>query len=102
MRRLQNERARLRQVDKTFISSTDRDALLVAGDGKSYGRETETTRDLTTQQLVDRSQMEVKQQDEILDQMSRGLDGLKNMGVAIRDETTLHMVRAGLGGGSWG
>ena len=93
LRKLQNERARLRQVDKTFISSTDRDALLVSGDGKQYGRESEVTRDMTTQQLVDRSQVEIKAQDEILDQMSRGLDGLKNMGVAIRDETTLHMVR---------
>jgi hypothetical protein len=95
LRRLQAERARLRQVDKTYISSTDRDSLLVAGDGRSYGKESEVTRDLTTQQLVDRSQAEMKAQDEILDQMSRGLDGLKNMGVTIRDETALHMVRLG-------
>lgn len=80
-------------MDKTFVSSSDRDSLLVSGDGKSYGRESEVTRDLTTQQLVDRSQVEVKAQDEILEQMSRGLEGLKSMGNAIRDETTLHMVR---------
>ena len=65
----------------------------MGSDGKQYGRETENTRDLTTQQLVDRSTGEMKQQDVILEQMSRGLDSLKNIGVAIQDETSLHMVR---------
>ena len=77
VRKLQNERTRLRQLDKTAVSSTDRDSLLVGSDGKSYGRETDNTRDFTTQQLVDRSANEMKNQDVILEQMSRGLEGLK-------------------------
>jgi hypothetical protein len=33
----------------------------------------------------------MKTQDAILESMSKGLDGLKTMGLAIRDETDLHM-----------
>ena len=99
IRKLQNERTRLRQLDKTAVSSTDRDSLLVGSDGKSYGRETDNTRDFTTQQLVDRSANEMKNQDAILEQMSNGLTNLKNIGVAIQDETTLHMVS---GVATWG
>ena len=89
-----NEKQRLRGLDRTYVSSNDRESLLNSGDGKSYGRESEMTRDMNTQQLVDRSAVEMKQQDEMLDVMSRGLDNLKGMGIAIRDETTLQVVRA--------
>ena len=35
---------------------------------------------------------ETKTQDDLLDVMSRGLDGLKSLGVAIRDETDLQVT----------
>ena len=93
LRRLVNEKTRLRQQEKNIIASTDKDSLLTAGDGKSYGRETGNTRDLNLPQLQERAQLEMKAQDEILDVMSAGLVNLKNMGVAIKDEADLHMVR---------
>lgn len=93
LRRLVNEKQRLRGLDKTFVSSSDRDSLLSSGDGRSYNRETEVTRDLNAQQLMQRAENEMAEQDKMLDVMSKGLDNLKGMGLAIHDETTLQMVR---------
>jgi len=93
-----NEKQRLRGLDRIVASSSDRDSLLSSSDGKSYGRrEGEATRDMNTEQLLVRGRQEMAEQDQVLDVMSKGLDNLKGMGMAIRDETTLQMVR----GGGW-
>lgn len=101
LKKLQQERLRLRTAERSNAAAAahaaDRESLLSAGDGKSYGRETELTRDMTTQQLVERGNEEIKAQDSILDNMSKRLDNLKNMGKAIGDESDLHMVRGGDG-----
>jgi len=94
LRRLQAERSKLKDRERAVPASSDRDALLGSGDGKSYGRETEMTRDLTTQEMVSRSNTEIKAQDEVLEKMSRSLDNLKTMGNAVKDEANLHLVRA--------
>lgn len=91
LRKLQNERTRLRGLERTAGTGGDRTALLATGDGRSYGRETELTRDMTTQQMLAHTQSEEKAQDAILGQMAKNLDNLKTMGVAIKDETALHM-----------
>ena len=91
-----NEKQRLRGLDRIVASSSDRDSLLSSSDGKSYGRrEGEATRDMNTEQLLVRGRQEMAEQDQVLDVMSKGLDNLKGMGMAIRDETTLQMVRCG-------
>ena len=77
-------------------SSSDRDALLgggVRGGGGGVGGaggEVAVER-ANPEQLLMRTQNEMKTQDDILDSMSKGLDGLKTIGIAIRDETDLHM-----------
>lgn len=94
VKKLAIEARRLREREHASPFSSDRDALLSAGTGKSYGRESELTRDLTTQEMVARSNLEIKAQDVVLEKMSRSLDTLKTMGGAIRDETALQMVRS--------
>jgi hypothetical protein len=100
LRRLLNEHARLKGLDKAAVASVDRDNLLRAAGSSSTGlgrgggaAESAATRDLTTQQLVDRTEAEIKTQDAVIDQMSEGLASLTNIGKAIGDETTLHLVR---------
>ncbi len=82
------------------MATTDKDALLggasgpasryggggAGGDGAAGGG-----KPVDPTQLMARAQAEMKNQDDLLDTMSKGLDNLKNMGVAIRDETALHM-----------
>ena len=93
LRNLRNERSRLKSSERTATGVQDRDSLLRAGgDAKAAAaKEGALTRDLPPEQLMARAQTEIKVQDEILDSMSKGLDNLKNMGVAIRDETDLQL-----------
>jgi hypothetical protein len=89
-RRLAAELKALKELDKKVVQATNRDALgLDGGGGGAAGRE-EAPR-LAPDQLLLKSKEEFKVQDEILDNLSRGLDGLKNLGTAISSETTLHM-----------
>ena len=83
--------SRLRTQEKNVtvsMSATDRDALLgssaAAGGGAGEPRQ-------TAEQLMAKAKDETKTQDDILDTMSRGLEGLKTLGVAIRDENDLQM-----------
>jgi hypothetical protein len=69
VRKLQIEKTRLTDKERALPGSSDRDALLSSGAGKSYGRETELTRDLTTQDMVQRTHAEMKAQDAVLDDM---------------------------------
>ncbi len=91
LRKLSNERQRLKAAERAPSSNTDRDSLLGNGDGRKYGKEGSSTRDMTSDQMMAMTQQDMTYQNEILDNMSKGLDGLKNMGIAIRDETDLHM-----------
>jgi len=91
---IEAKRLREREHSSAFAAGSDRDALLGAGNGKSYGRESELTRDMTTQEMVQHANVQIKAQDAVLDKMSKSLDTLKTMGGAIRDETALQMVRA--------
>lgn len=93
VRKIKLQRDRLRERERTTPAGSDREALLSSGAGKSYGRETELTRDATVQEMVARSHDEMKTQDAVLDQMSKSLDSIKVMGKVIGDETALHMVR---------
>lgn len=97
---MQNERTRLKSLEKTSITSSDRDSLLRAagGSAKAEAAETVATRDLTTQQLVERTQAEMKMQDEVLEDMSTGLTSLHKVSTAIKDEVTLHVVSGAAGG----
>jgi len=90
VRRHQVELQRLRALDKNVVLSSDRDALLGAAGAKAGGADSPAER-ATPEQLLARTQGEFKTQDEILGNMSRGLDNLKSIGLAIRDETDLHM-----------
>jgi hypothetical protein len=74
-------------------SSSDRDALLGGGSraGGASGDTAIAVERANPEQLLMRTQNEMKTQDDILDSMSKGLEGLKTIGVAIRDETDLHM-----------
>lgn len=90
VRKLQIERGKLVERERSSPSS-DRDALLSGGVGRSYGRETELTRDMTTHDMVQRSEAEMKNQDAVLADMSKSLDTLKTMGHMIGDETKLQM-----------
>ena len=100
LRRLQNERTRLKTLEKSSAASSDRDSLLRSGGGNVGGRiaaeEAVATRDLTTQQLVERTEAEMKNQDAVVEEMSTGLTALKGISLAIGDEADLHIVR------SWG
>ena len=93
MRKARSEVTRLRALEKTVAASSDRDALLGASGGiggRAGGADADSPRQ-TPEQLLMRTQGEMKSQDAILDQMSKGLDSLKTIGVAIRDETDLHV-----------
>lgn len=91
LRNLTNERSRLKSSERTANGLQDRGDLLRSGAAKGPATEGTLTRDLPPEQLMLRTQTEIKVQDDILDNMSKGLDNLKNMGLAIRDETDLHM-----------
>jgi hypothetical protein len=92
LRKLVNEKQRLKTLEKQFVSSDARDSLLSNGDGKKYGNgESEKTREFTSQQLMEKTKDDMKEQDAILDVMSKGLDNLKNMGSTIKDEADLHL-----------
>jgi hypothetical protein len=70
-------------------SASDRDALLRGSAKGGDGGNPEPR--LTSEQLMTKTKEETKTQDDLLDVMSRGLDGLKSLGVAIRDETDLQV-----------
>jgi len=59
---IEARRLREREHASAFAASSDREALLSAGGGKSYGRETELTREMTSQEMVQRSNQEIKNQ----------------------------------------
>ena len=59
---IEARRLREREHASAFGASSDREALLSAGNGKSYGRETELTREMTSQEMVQRSNQEIKNQ----------------------------------------
>ena len=89
-RRLAAELKQLRELDKKVVQSSNRDALGLDGAGGGGNNKEEAPRQ-TPDQLLLRSKEEFKVQDEVLDSLSRGLDGLKNLGSAISSETSLHM-----------
>ena len=91
-RKLNNEKQRLRTLEKSAVSTTDKDALLGASNRRSYGGDTGANKaPVDPTQLQARAQQEIKSQDDLLDQMSKGLDNLKSIGLAIGDESELHM-----------
>ena len=59
---IEARRLREREQASAFGAASDRASLLSSGAGKSYGRETELTREITTQEMVQRSNMEIKNQ----------------------------------------
>jgi hypothetical protein len=73
----------------TALTAGERDSLLNGGASKGKDGSRVEKPD------IEQSQMRIKKeevvQDEILENMSRGLDNLKQIGVTIRDETDLHM-----------
>jgi hypothetical protein len=93
VRRCTSELARVKAQEKSVTSiassATDRDALL--GGGGSGGSSAEAPPRQSAEALMTRTKDENKVQDDILESMSRGLEGLKTMGVAIRDENELQM-----------
>ncbi len=76
-----------------LLRPSDRGAAMVMSSSRAGPAESTSTRDLTTQQLVDRTETEIKNQDAAIEKMSEGLTSLTSIGKAIGDETTLHMVR---------
>lgn len=93
--RLQTLRIKLRQAERGERVKTDRDTLLSTGGGRSGGGSSGVgdslpTRDMSVQQMQERTETEIKAQDALLDQMSRSLDNLKAMGTAIGEEADLH------------
>jgi len=92
VRRSQTEISRLRALEKNVAvqqSASDRDSLLRAGGAGKPISENEPRK--TSEQLMTMTKDETKVQDEILGNMSKGLDNLKNLGIAIRDETDLQV-----------
>lgn len=89
-RKLANERTRLRGLEKSGLSATDKDALLGSNSARAPTAYSNAPQ-ANPEQLMQRTQQEIKNQDELLGAMSKGLDSLKTMGLAIRDETDLHM-----------
>jgi hypothetical protein len=91
VRQAQTQLSKLRTQEKTQVfTATDRDALLGSRAEGGGGASADSPRP-TAQDLVLKNREEIGQQDAILDAMSRGLDGLKNMGQAIGDEASLHV-----------
>jgi SYP5 family syntaxin len=84
-------------MEKSTMSASDKDALLgssSSGRAGAAGYQADAAAAAAArdpEQLMQRTQQEIKNQDELLDTMSKGLDNLKNVGLAIRDETDLHM-----------
>ena len=93
-RKLAAELKQLKDLDKKVVQSANRDALGLdgggGGGGGGGGAGAEAPRQ-TPEQLLLRSKEEFKVQDDVLDSLSRGLDGLKNLGTAISSEASLHM-----------
>ena len=91
-RRLTADLKQLKELDKKVVQTSNRDALGLDGGGGSGGGggKDEAPRQ-TPEQLLLKSKEEFKVQDEMLDTLSRGLDGLKNLGSAISSETSLHI-----------
>lgn len=97
LRKLTSERARLKSLERASVAAaaggasalSDKDALL--GGSSRGGGGTPAPREATPDELQQRTLLEIKQQDLQLDSLSKGLDGLKQMGLAISDETSLHM-----------
>lgn len=72
----------------TALSASERDALLNSNTAKAENLKPERP-DVEQSQL--RIKKEEQVQDEILENMSKGLDNLKQIGVTIGDEASLHM-----------
>ena len=88
VRRAAADLARVRALEKAVVSATDRDALLGGAGGGGGG---EAAPRLTGDQLMLKAKEETRAQDDILESMSKGLEGLKVMGRAIGDESDLQM-----------
>lgn len=82
------------------MTASERDALMAGGSGRGLGASSSASAAagggaVATRPDVAQSQVRIKKeeavQDEILENMSRGLDNLKAIGVGIRDEADLHM-----------
>ena len=73
----------------TALTAGERDALL--NGGASKGKDGPRGEKPDIEQSMMRIKKEEVVQNEILENMSRGLDDLKQIGVTIRDETDLHM-----------
>jgi hypothetical protein len=102
MRKLVNEKSRLRTQEKSSVAAasitSEKDSLLGSGSaapGARAGDGAGGKAPVDPNQLMMRTQAEIKNQDDMLDVMSKGLDNLKNVGLAIRDETDLHMKLLG-------
>ncbi len=92
MRRHQAELQRLRTLEKSAVFAvSDRDALLGGSSKAGGGAGGDAAERATPEQLLARTQGEFKTQDELIGNMSKGLDQLKTIGIAIRDEADLHM-----------
>jgi hypothetical protein len=89
----------MRTMERSTMSASDKDALLGVTTGAARGGyqadAAAAAAARNPDQLMLRTQQEIKNQDELLDTMSRGLDTLKNVGMAIGDETDLHMKLLG-------
>jgi len=94
LRKLTSERQRLKALERTTVAQTtsvsDKDALL-SNSSRGGGGTSAPLPIATPDELQAKTMIEIKNQDEQLDSLSKGLDGLKQMGLAISDETSLHM-----------
>ena len=101
LRKMTNERLRLRGLERTSVAASaaatssavsDKDALLArGGGGGGGGGGTPAPPQASPEELQQRTQMELREQDLQLDSLSKGLVGLKQMGLAISEETALQM-----------
>jgi len=103
LRKMTNERLRLRGLERTSVAASaaasssavsDKDALLArggGGGGAGGGGGTPAPPQASPEELQQRTQMELREQDLQLDSLSKGLVGLKQMGLAISEETALQM-----------
>ena len=104
LRKMTNERLRLRGLERTSVAAaassagavSDKDALLASasrggGGGGGAGGGSAAPPQASPEELQMRTQMELRNQDEQLDSLSKGLVGLKQMGLAISEETALQM-----------
>jgi hypothetical protein len=72
----------------TALSASERDALLNSGGAKAENLKPERP---DVEQSMLRIKKDEQVQDEILENMSKGLENLKQIGVTIGDEASLHM-----------